>query len=64
MSITAPGRVTAPIEETAAALGVTEATLRGWIRRGLVESVRIGKRRLVLLSSLRTLLGEAADAGR
>jgi excisionase family DNA binding protein len=45
--------------EAAKALGVSQTTLKGWIRDGTVRSVLVGNTRLVLVSSLRKLLGEA-----
>lgn len=54
--------MTATAHEVATALGVTEGTVRGWIRRGQIASVQIGRRRLVVLDSLRQMLARDRHA--
>ena len=48
----------------AARLGVPELTVRGWLRRGIVPSLRIGGRRLIDSRDLERLVetGKVASA--
>jgi hypothetical protein len=49
-----------PARRAAAALGIPEYAVRGWIKRGLVKSVPCGKKRLVNVTALRQQL-ESGD---
>ena len=55
------GQVTADVATVARLLGVGETTVRGWVRRGYLGSVRIGGRRLVLVADLRRALRRGLD---
>lgn len=56
-------RLTLTVAETAATLGVPVDTVRGWLKRGALASVRIGGRRLVPVEAIDKLLkGTAAGA--
>lgn len=47
--------LTVSVEEAAKRLGVSPATIRRMLVAGLIQSVRIGKRRMVPMSELRRL---------
>lgn len=42
-------------------VGVTKRTVEGWIDRGFIPTVKIGKRRLVNAHAIRKQLDEASD---
>ncbi len=52
-------RLSYSVKETAASLGVHENTVWNYIRRGDLESVRVGGRRLIRVDSVRKLVGAA-----
>lgn len=51
--------ITCSVNEAAKAIGVSRATLYNYINDGKIDSVRIGRRRLVKVSSIHKLV-EAA----
>ncbi|MFH1467858.1 MAG: helix-turn-helix domain-containing protein [Pseudomonadota bacterium] len=57
------GQVTADVPTVARLLGVGETTVRGWVRRGYLASVRIGGRRLVLVADLHHALQGGVGSG-
>jgi excisionase family DNA binding protein len=52
--------VTTTVKGAADALGVCPATIYNWMKEQRIETVRVGGRRLVKISSIRKLVGEAA----
>jgi excisionase family DNA binding protein len=49
-------RATLTVSEVSARLGVPVPTVRGWIRKGVLPSLRIGGRRLVRVEDLERLV--------
>jgi excisionase family DNA binding protein len=50
-------RLALTVDETAAALGLSRPTIWRMIRRGELQSVKVGGRRLIPVAALRALLG-------
>lgn len=55
MAHTSP--VTLSVNAVSELLGVPASTIRGWVRRGVVKSVRIGGRRLISVADIEELTG-------
>lgn len=51
-----PAPTTISLADAALRLGIPLATARGWIKRGVLPSIRIGGRRLVRVSDLDRLI--------
>jgi excisionase family DNA binding protein len=51
--------VTCSVQNAATALGVCQASIYNWMKAGRIESVKVGRRRLVKIDSVRNLV-EAA----
>jgi excisionase family DNA binding protein len=49
------------IENTAEILGVSPYTVRAWIRRGLLASVKLGTRRLVTESEIQRVMEKGIE---
>ena len=61
---TPPEQMTAPIPEAARILGISEEAVRGRIKRGTLESVKVGGRTHALLDADQTRLDDdRTDAG-
>jgi excisionase family DNA binding protein len=56
MSTDRQAPTTISVAETARQLSVPEPTVRGWILRGILPSLRIGGRRLIRVADLNALL--------
>lgn len=54
--------VTCSIENAAAALGMCRATIYNLIRDGKIDAVKVGRRRLVKIESIRSLVETAQAA--
>lgn len=52
-------QVSCSVDSAASALGVCRASIYNWIREGKIETVKVGRRRLVKVSSIHKLV-EAA----
>lgn len=50
-------QLTCSVDDAAKAIGIGRVTLYKYINQGLVESVRVGGRRLVSIESLRKFAG-------
>lgn len=48
------------VADAAKGLGVCRATIYNWMREGRIHTARVGGRRLVKISSIKRLVGEAA----
>jgi excisionase family DNA binding protein len=53
-------RLLLPVEEAAAALGVGRTTTWDLIKRGLLDTRQIGRRRLVTIESVRRIAADGA----
>jgi len=53
-----PARTALTTTEFAGLLGVPESTVRGWVRRGVIPSFKIGGRRLIRTQDLLALTGQ------
>jgi excisionase family DNA binding protein len=51
--------VACSVQEAAAAIGVCQASIYNWMKAGRIASVKVGRRRLVKIDSVRKLV-EAA----
>ena len=51
------------IDNTAEILGVSPYTVRAWIRRGLLASVKLGTRRLVTESEIQRVMANGIETG-
>lgn len=49
------------IDNTAEILGVSPYTVRAWIRRGLLASVKLGTRRLVTESEIQRVMANGIE---
>jgi excisionase family DNA binding protein len=49
------------IDDTAKTLGISPYTVRAWIRRGLLASVKLGARRLVAESEIQRVIENGID---
>ena len=56
-------RRTWSIAEVSDQLGVPQDTVRGWVRSGVVPSVRIGGRRLIRAEDLAAVLSRSENEG-
>lgn len=54
----------ATIAEFAEALGVSELTVKRWVRKGHLPSVQIGRTRLIPSDALKSLSQAAPSAGK
>lgn len=52
------------VDRTSSELGVPVATVRGWIKKGIVPSVKIGGRRLIDALTLIDTMRRAMATGR
>lgn len=64
MTIDHQAPTTISVAETARRLSVPEPTVRGWILRGVLPSVRIGGRRLIRVADLNALLRRQKEGQR
>jgi excisionase family DNA binding protein len=53
-------RLTLTVEEVHERTGVPAGTVRGWIRRGVIPSIRIGGRRLIRVADLDALIANGS----
>lgn len=51
--------VACSVQNAADALGVCQASIYNWINAGKIEAVKVGRRRLVKIESVRKLVGAA-----
>jgi len=61
-AITHQGGVVMTVEKAADQAGVSHGTMRGWVERGYVPSVRIGARRVVNVVAWVAQLAAEAEA--
>lgn len=52
--------LSAPINEAARSIGVSRSTIYNLIAKGQLETIKIGRRRLVKTDSIRTFVDQAA----
>jgi len=51
----------ARVEEVAALMGVTEQTIRNWIREGKIKAQRFGRPHLIPIGEVARLLGKSQE---